>query len=150
MFSCLAVEVIGSSMYSPSGCWNFKPFQDSNTFLKAVLGTLPILSSHGHPGIQIPRQRLQVGIGGRQSKLQEAVGLITSRCEILSSQPSICDPELRLLTPIPMEKKSRRKLRIEHLAEALNRPLIIFPLDLKVAFGDSADGLRLASEISCF
>src|SRR5262252_1032961 len=150
MFSCFSVQVIGSSMYSPSGYWNFKLLQDSKTFPEAVLGTLPILLSHGHPGFQIPRECLQVGIGGGRSKLQEAVRLIAGFCEICRSQPSIRYSELRLQTPIPMEEKSWREFWIEHLPEALQRPLVISPLDLKVAFGDPADGFRLTSEMSRF
>src|SRR5262245_50783886 len=100
-------------MYPPSGYGNFKLLQNSQTFLKAVLGTRPILLSHGHPGVQIPRQCLQVGIGGGQRRLQEAVDLIASFGEICRSQPSISYSELRLQPPIPMEEKSRRELRID-------------------------------------
>src|SRR5262249_57904948 len=103
---------------------------------------LPILLGHRHPGVQIPRECLQVGIGSGQRRLQEAFGLIAGFGEICRGQPSIRDSELCLQTPIPVEEKSWRELRIEYLLKASKRPLILSPLDFKISLGYSADGFR--------
>src|SRR5262252_8323364 len=147
MFSFLAVQVIGGSMYSPTRYWNFKLLQDSQTVLKTVLSTLPILFDDGYSRVQVVREHLKIGIGGGQYRFEEAVRLEASLREVSRSQPGISYSELRLQAPIPVQEKSRREVRVEYLLEAQHSAFIISAINLEVSLGNSSDYSRLPPKV---
>src|SRR5215472_8039463 len=147
MFSFLAVQVIGSGMYSPTRDWNFKLLQDSQTVLKAALSTLPILLGDAYPHVQVAREHLKIGIGGGQYRFQEAVRLETSLREVSRSQPCISHSKLRLQAPIPVQEKSRSEVRVEYLLKAQHSSFIISAINLEVSLGNSSDYSGLPPEV---
>src|SRR4030095_13279837 len=126
------------------GCdQNLKLINNREGLLNRFPCTLEVVLSHRDSGLQIPSERLQVGIGGGHRGLKKPVGRSAAPREVSQHKPGIARFKPCHQSPPPMPKKLCAYRRLEYVSEMFYGPTVFPSIKCYVSGGHLVNSLAL-------
>src|SRR6266403_2673287 len=141
---CVPVQMPRSSIDLPGRDQNLKLIKNRERLLNRFPRTMQIALSHRHSGLQIPSERLQMRIGGRQRGLKKTVSCAACVRDVSGQEPGIARFEVRRHSPDPMQEKFCGHLKVLYVLEMF-KCLRVFPfMERHVSSGDLVNRVVLS------